>query len=66
MNRAPTKTWRTRRDSSGSYVRTASDDQIMIVTNDYMGWAQASFMSRSEARLLAKRINECLDETVKR
>ena len=60
MNRAPSTTWCLRRDFRDS-VRTVAGDLILIFVNDR--WIE---MDRATARLLAKRINQCLDATVKR
>lgn len=62
MNRAPSQCWSLRRERMGlDYVCTTNDDGIyMQVGPDGM------LMSRADARLLAKRINQCLDGTAKR
>lgn len=58
-DRAPTTAW-TLRSDFGSWVRTAEDEKIVVyVDHDYI------YMSRRDARLVAKRINQCLDATVK-
>lgn len=62
MNRAPGTVWTLRRDDLRTYVRTTDDDKVAIYTPE--GYELS--MSRSTARLLAKRINQCLDATVKR
>lgn len=49
---------------SGCYVRTAPGDMVEIMMPMGGGLAEGLLVSRSEARLLAKRINECLDTTV--
>lgn len=54
--------WPTRSDCSGFYVRCDVDDTIVIATGIHDGL----WMTRSEARLLAKRLNQCLDATVKK
>lgn len=70
-NRAPGTTWllrspKVRRGSNGS-VRTMPDDYIGIGHwGDLAIGPQALVVSRTDARLLARRINECLDATVKR
>lgn len=58
--KALTCVWGMRRGQWGHYVR-ALGDGIQIV------WADRSVLtiSRTDARLLAKRINQCLDETRK-
>ena len=65
-NRAPCQVWGTRRDMSGGYVRTMSDDCILIFEPGLSKNGQSIVVDRAEARLLARRINECLDATVKR
>lgn len=59
--------WPTRRDLSGTYVK-ADGEQISIWVPDYKGAEDGVVfqLSRSEARLLAKRLSECLDATVLR
>lgn len=61
MNRAPGTIWCLRRDLTGPYVRTAELDKIALAFDDCV-----VYLSRADARLLAKRINQCLDATVKR
>ena len=62
--------WSTRRDFTGCYVRVSrvNDDLIDVYFPDglgsHRGWCMP--ISRGEARLLARRLNECLDATVKR
>lgn len=60
--------WPTRRDLTGCYVKVAShnEDRIDVSFPLGDGHVQSMFIDRAEARLLAKRINECLDATVKR
>lgn len=60
MNRAPSSTWCLRRDMR-DLVQTNQLDGISIYVDNT--WID---MDRSTARLLAKRINQCLDATVKR
>lgn len=53
------------RGSNGS-VRTLPDDYIGIgMWGDFRVGPQTLVLTRRDARLLAKRINECLDATVK-
>ena len=59
-NRAPGRAWALRRDLT-DYVCTDTHDEIRIFVNNRALW-----MTRPTARLLAKRINQCLDATVKR
>jgi hypothetical protein len=48
-------------------VRTLPDDYIGIGTwGDYRVGPQTLVLSRKDARLLAKRINQCLDRTAKK
>lgn len=61
-NRAPTLCWCLRRDQLYPITSTGVDDTICIqgVGDQYLE------LSRKDARLLAKRINQCLDATAKR
>ena len=65
-NRAPVTVW-----SVGlppkmrAYVRTTDDDMILIAADAWPEWSSIT-VTRREARMIAKRINECLDATVKR
>lgn len=65
MNRAPNTLWSLRGVNS-LYVKTADDDKIEILFPDGRGYANGFSISRKDARLLAKRINQCLDETRKK
>jgi hypothetical protein len=60
--------WPTRRDLTGCYVTITRSDEnridVVIQANDGRGNVYAHSLDRHEARLLAKRINECLDATV--
>jgi hypothetical protein len=57
-NSLPGVIWCLRRGSWTTGVRTADNDTIVIQQGlDFLT------MSRRDARLLAKRINECLDAT---
>lgn len=60
-NRAPGSIWSLRRDEI-TVVYTGDDDTICIQGEG----DQYLDLSRTDARLLAKRINQCLDATVKR
>lgn len=62
-NRRPGSLWCLRRDFTSGYVCTTDDDGIAIYLN---GYSNEMTMSRATARLLARRINECLNATVKR
>jgi hypothetical protein len=62
--------WPTRRDLSGAYVK-AVDGSIELwipdgFKEDGMRTGYAHLLSRHEARLIAKRLNQCLDATVLR
>ena len=52
--------WSLRRDLK-DYVTCWQEDSILVYVNQ-----QPVVMSRATARLLAKRLNQCLDATVKR
>ncbi len=68
-NRAPYTSWLLRWPPSiypNGYVLTTDDDCIEVVYFERDGYPQALILNRRDARLLAKRINQCLDETVKR
>lgn len=65
-NRAPNMSWFLRYPLTqypNGYVNTGPDDEIRVTYFLHPGDAQTFFLSRKDARLLAKRINECLDET---
>lgn len=67
-NRAPGTAWFLRPPPTypNGYVTTESGDEIQVVFSEREGSSPAAmYMSRRDARLLAKRINQCLDETVK-
>lgn len=64
MNRAPNTLWSLRRVDS-MYVKTADNDKIEILLPDGKGYANGFSITRKDARLLAKRINQCLDATRK-
>ena len=59
-NRAPSTSWSLRKDHV-DYVRTNDEDGITIRVHGHF-----IVTDRATARLLAKRINECLDGTAKR
>lgn len=69
-NRAPGTAWGLRLgdwNRRAEWVRTAEDDCIDFLLHDALtGDRRLVTVSRSTARLLAKRINQCLDATVKR
>ena len=70
-NRAPSTIWTLRwppvRNGSNGSVRTMPDDYIGIGHwGDFKVGPQQMVLSRKDARLLAKRINQCLDKTTKR
>jgi hypothetical protein len=66
-NRAPGSIWCLRRDFKPPYVQTADGDLIRLSfqdpNNEHMNYFFE--LSRKDARLLAKRINQCLDTTTK-
>ena len=66
-SRAPGTVWALRRDFA-SWVRTLHNERIEIVMPPAYGEGsgrQRLVVSRQDARLLAKRINQCLDGTAK-
>lgn len=67
-DRAPSTVWSVSAKDMNTYVRTQPDDKIMIVgaSYDHPDELEAVILTRSQARTIAKRINECLDATVKR
>ena len=67
MNRAPTTVWGVGLPPDmRAYVRTGDQDSIRIAAEvDGYGWSEL-VVDRQTARMIAKRINECLDATVKR
>ncbi len=65
-NRAPSTIWGLRYDPGSGYVRTLPGDRIGVYLPDGRGMVSGLQMSRADARLVAKRINQCLDATVKR
>lgn len=62
--------WPTRRDLSGCYVKPSDDSvELWIPDGGYHEGMRTGFavlIARSEARLIAKRLNQCLDATVLR
>ena len=64
MNRAPNTIWSLRGVGSKIFVLTTDDDKIEIVFGG--GYAERAIISRKDAKLLAKRINQCLEATVKK
>jgi hypothetical protein len=65
LNRAPAVIWSLRQAVGCGYVRTLARDQIGIVLPVYPESSELMqvVVSRKDARLLAKRLNQCLDET---
>lgn len=58
--------WATKRDLTGPYVRCGEDDTIEVFLPETgMNGVLVNLGSRRESRLIAQRINECLDGTVK-
>lgn len=66
VNRAPGTVWALRKDTYGPYVMTGEGDTIKVVFPDGDGYAYVHALSRKDARLLAKRMNQCLDSTRKK
>lgn len=64
-NRAPGSIWTLRMDEGAAYVRTGPNDRIVLAGPDEVGCFSTIHLTRKDARLLAKRINQCLDATVK-
>lgn len=65
-NRAPSTMWCLSRTNLDTHVRTGPNDHVVLVGPDAVGYVTAIHLSRKDARLLAKRINQCLDDTAKR
>ena len=67
-DRAPCQVWSVSRKDINTYVRTCPDDKILVVgqSPDEPLHLEGVILTRSQARALAKRINQCLDATVKR
>jgi hypothetical protein len=66
-NRAPGTSWSLRQAPECGYVKTTDNDGILIAlphdptSSELIGIE----ISRKDARLLAKRLNECLNATTK-
>lgn len=58
----PCSTWALRLEAMSPYVRTSDKYTIGIVQPNYDG-GNIIELTRRDARLLAKRINQCLDGT---
>jgi hypothetical protein len=58
--------WPTRRDLTGCYVRVhpLNEDAIAVAIPTVGDRCALHMLSRHEARMLARRINQCLDATV--
>lgn len=68
-NRAPSIVWTVgRHPNVRAYVRTTVSDKIMIAADDQKrdGLWDYIEVDRQTARMIARRINQCLDATVKR
>lgn len=72
-NRAPSLSWSLRSDPQLGYVTTGENETVDIVVPclvkaDPNGETVGVHvrLSRKDARLLAKRLNQCLDRTAKR
>lgn len=67
----PTVVWSLRAPEYGAYVQTRDEDSLSLTIMTPSGyghtttrsWQQFAVISRRDARLLAKRINQCLDDT---
>ena len=60
----PTVVWSLRSPEYGSHVQTRDEDSLSLAIMTPSGYGQQfAVISRRDARLLAKRINECLDAT---
>lgn len=57
--------WPTRRDLKGMYVCVNREDEDLIAVGG-RGLGYEIVINRGEARLLARRLNQCLDGTVKK
>lgn len=69
VNRAANTAWFVRRqvrEYPNGYILTTPEDEIRITWFEHEDHVDTIFLSRGNARLLAKRINQCLDETVKK
>lgn len=66
-NRAPGQSWSLRYDPRQGYVTTGENDRIIIAMPQQQdhGPERMEYLSvsRKDARVLAKRINACLDAT---
>jgi hypothetical protein len=62
VNRAPGTIWTLRKDLNPPWITTTDFDQIRLVFDQGVSVC----LSRKDARLLAKRLNQCLDETAKK
>lgn len=63
MVHKPSSAWPLRRETMNTYVRTTEDDGISIVgpAGTHSGDLGELVLSRKDARLLAKRIVQCLE-----
>lgn len=60
----PTVSWSLRSPEYGSHVQTYDEDSLSLAIMTPSGYGQQfAVISRKDARLLAKRINQCLDDT---
>lgn len=58
--------WATHRDLSGAYVGCGEDDTIeLYIPDPPPRGLLVNLGARGDARMIARRINECLDATVK-
>lgn len=61
----PGVVWSVRPKSRSPYVATSDENTVVLSMPDreHPGWVLNFPLSRRDARLLAKRLNQCLDET---
>lgn len=60
----PSVSWSLRDPEYGSHVQTRDEESLSLAIMTPSGYGQQFVViSRKDARLLAKRINQCLDDT---
>lgn len=59
----PSVVWSLRAPEYGAAVSTYDEDSLRIQAREIDGMLGLLYISRKDARLLAKRINQCLDDT---
>lgn len=55
--------WSLRGIDYGFFVRTYDEDAVAVDAVEIDGGRQTIYISRKDARLLARRLNQCLDDT---